>query len=429
MSKYEEYIKKPNFCLAPWIHLHVLPNGSTQPCCMWDNYSADNKNNPNRFANINNYDNVHDLLNSEGFNDLRKTFAFTDKMELACERCYDREKNNGPSMRSWFNTTFANDASVKSVENTTADGKITDLSVQYLDIRFGNICNLKCRMCGHELSSSWYEEGNKIAELKEWQQSKEKFVHVDCYDKIEPLLGDVTEIYFAGGEPTLYPEHLMILDKLIELGNTDLSIKYNSNLTTLKYKGRNFIDVWKHFKNVNIGASIDGMNDTVEYIRTNLKWSDIVENFNTIKRDAPHVCIAPSPTIGVLNIEDFHEFEKYAIKNGWYDNMMFTLNYVMVPLVMNIYVLPIWYKEKIIKIYQDHIIWLENENVTGQSEKIQELISRLEVNNYTDDEIDNHMIKLEQRLDMFDITGNLNWRKQIPLVYNMLEEHKRRKAN
>ena len=426
MNKYEEYIKKPNFCLAPWIHLHVLPDGSAQPCCLWDH--SVNRNSSNSFSDINSHDNVHDLLNSEGFSELRKTFAFTDKMKDECSRCYDREKNNGPSLRNWFNTNFANDASIKSLESTTADGKITDLSVQYLDIRFGNICNLKCRMCGHGLSSSWYEESNKIAELNEWSQKKEKFIHVDCYDKIEPFLGDVAEIYFAGGEPTLYPEHLMILDKLIELGNTDLSIKYNSNLTTLKYKGRNFIDVWKHFKNVNIGASIDGMNDTVEYIRTNLKWADIVENFNTIKRDAPHVCIAPSPTIGVLNIEDFHEFEKYAIKHGWYDNMMFTLNYVMVPMVMNIYVLPIWYKEKIIKIYQDHIKWLENENVTGQSEKIQELISRLEVNNYNDDEIDNYMIKLEQQLDMFDITGNLNWRKQIPLVYNMLEEHKHRKA-
>lgn len=426
MSKFEEYVKKSNFCLAPWIHLHVLPEGSSQPCCIWD-YSV-NRNYPNRFSNIKDNDTVHDLLNTEGFSELRKTFAFTNKMEAGCARCYDREKNNGPSMRNWFNTNFANDASIKSVETTTENGEITDLSVQYLDIRFGNICNLKCRMCGHGLSSSWYEESNKIAELKGWQQNPEKFIHVDCYDKIEPLLGNITEIYFAGGEPTLYPEHLMILDKLIELGNTDLSIKYNSNLTTLKYKGRYFIDVWKNFKNVNIGASIDGMNDTVEYIRTNSKWLDIVENFTTIKREAPHVHIAPSPTIGILNIEDFHEFEKFAIKSGWYENMMFTLNYVMVPMEMNIYVLPIWYKEKLIKIYQDHIEWLTSNNISEQSEKIYELISRLEVNNHSEEEIDQYMSKLEQQLDMFDITGNLNWRKKVPLVHNMLEEHKRRKA-
>ncbi len=426
MSKYDEYIKKPNFCAAPWIHLHVLPDGITQPCCIWD-YSV-HYDNPNRFANINDYDTVHNLLNSNGFKELRKTFAFTDNMEAGCTRCYDRERNNGPSMRNWFNTTFVNDATIKSIETTTDTGEISDPTVQYLDIRFGNICNLKCRMCGHGLSSSWYEESNKIAELKGWHTAKEKFIHVDCYDKIEPLLGNITEIYFAGGEPTLYPEHLMILDKLIEIGNTDLSIKYNSNLTTLKYKGRYFIDVWKHFKNVNIGASIDGMSDTVEYIRTNSKWSEIVENFNSIKREAPHVRIAPSPTIGVLNIEDFHEFEKFAIENGWYENMMFTLNYVMIPMEMNIYVLPIWYKEKLIKIYQDHIEWLNNRNVSDQTDKIYELIDRLKVNDYSEEEIDKYMNKLEQQLDMFDITGNLNWRKKIPLVYNMLEEHKRRKA-
>jgi organic radical activating enzyme len=433
-KKYEKIMSNKSFCLAPWVHIHSLPTGNIQPCCIWD--YGEYINDPKKFGNINDSKSVKELLNSPAFKNLRKDFL-NGKSVAGCHRCYDKERVTSDldsigSMRYWMNNFFRNEETEKNVIETKDDGTINDTTIQYLDIRFGNICNLKCRMCGHELSSTWYEEAVKLAELKKWSVPTDKFIHVDCYDKIEPVLNNVKEIYFAGGEPFLYPEHLKILDKLIEIGNTSCSIKYNTNLTTLKYKGRNLIDVWKNFPHVHIGASIDDMEDTVEYIRTNLKWADFVKNFDTILKEAPHVCITPSPTIGILNIETFVKFEKFCINQGWYDKQEFALNYIMSPNHLNLYYLPIWYKEKLIKMYEDHLCWLTKLNINKHSStytKIEELINRLSLNDHTDEEINKQMKKLKETLDMHDITGNLNWKKSLPHIEKFLKEHNLRSYN
>lgn len=429
-ENYENLKNNGSFCVAPWVHIHALPTGNLQPCCIWD--YGEYRKQPDKFGNINNNKTVLELLNNNEFKNLRKSLLNGEQV-AGCHRCYDRERSitstNEKSMRQWMNEFFRSELTEKIVSETSVDGNTSELEIQYLDIRFGNVCNLKCRMCGHGLSSTWYEEEIALAELKGFPKPEKKFIHVDCYDKIESVLGSVKEIYFAGGEPFLYPEHLKILDKLVEIGNTDCSIKYNTNLTTLKYKGRNLIDVWKKFPYVHVGASIDGMNDTVEYIRTNLKWKDFEKNFDTIKKEAPHVCISPSPTIGILNIETFADFEKFCIKKGWYDNRTFSLNYIMNPLYFNIYYLPVWYKEKLIKIYENHLKWLVENNINENSSnfsKIVELINRLSINDYSDEEINEQMNKLEQVLDMYDISGNLDWKKSLPHVEKLLVEHKSR---
>jgi hypothetical protein len=47
---------------------------------------------------------------------------------------------------------------------TKDDGSIDteDFPVVYYDLRFGNFCNLKCRMCGPTDSSAWYDDWIKL---------------------------------------------------------------------------------------------------------------------------------------------------------------------------------------------------------------------------------------------------------------------------
>jgi len=425
-EKIEKLKANPSFCSAPWVHVHSLPDGNIIPCCIWDyeDYQSDRK----KFGNINNSESMLAALNNAGFKELRKKFLNGEHVP-GCVRCYDREKYNvTSSMRHWFNSyTIDTEQVEQNILQTKDDGTIDNVNIRYVDIRFGNICNLKCRMCSHGLSSTWYEETGDLPDDLQWGgRSKTKFVHTDCYDKLDPYLKDVKEIYFAGGEPFLYPEHLKILDRLVELGNTNCVLKYNTNLTTLKYKGRNFIDVWKNFPNVAVGASIDGMEDTVEYIRTNLVWKEFEENFNLVKTQAPHVHISPSITIGILNIEKFADFEKYCLLNGWHGDRAFSLNYIMDPKYMNIQYLPIWYKQKMIKSLEDHIDWLKEKNITGfHYSKIVELISRLEDNTVSQFEIEEKIKRLKYALDTYDITGNLNWKKSLPHIVEFFDRYEK----
>ena len=418
--------KSKHFCAAPWTHLHVLPTGAIQPCCIWD-YSV-HRRDPTRFGNVNDSNNIPDLMNSEEFKKLRANFL-NDIPEDGCSRCYDREKTSQnpsqKSVRQWINSDFLDE---QMIADTHQDGHIDNIRLKYLDIRFGNICNLKCRMCGHGLSSTWYEEEKALAEKNGKTGPETKFIHVDCYDMVEPYFDFVEEIYFAGGEPILYPEHIKILEKLIALGRTDVKLKYNSNLTTLKYKRTDIVELWKQFKFVHIGASIDGMGDTAEYIRTKLSWEGFKTNFNYVKDHAPHVMITPSPTVGVLNVETLIEFEQFAILEGWYDSVSFGLNYIMSPDWLNLYNLPVWYREELIEKYKEHIQWCVDNGAMGYVvDKIYELINRLEQVTPQQD-IDRCMNILEPTLDRWDQTaGGLDWKRQLPHIHRLVEENKKKK--
>tara|TARA_B100001094_G_scaffold179312_1_gene173611 strand:+ start:5509 stop:6906 length:1398 start_codon:yes stop_codon:yes gene_type:complete len=429
VEKFNRMKKNGSFCSAPWLHVHSLPAGHIMPCCMWD-YGVF-KEKPFRYGNMRNVKNMTEVLNNDEFKKLRLQMMAGEKIE-GCIRCYDREGTapdgmdaDGYSMRGWFNQRFFDEKHdtanmIDYIMETQPDGSLNEIKIRYLDIRFGNICNLRCRMCGHGLSSSWYDEEKVIHP----RPGIEKFIHTDCYDKIEEYLPHVTEIYFAGGEPFLYPEHLKMLDKLIEIGNTTCAIKYNTNLATLKYKKRSLLDVWKHFPNVHIGASIDDMEDTVEYIRTNMKWKDFKENFERVRKECPHVGITAAPTLGVLNIETYPDFDKFQIENGWTSGHH-AINYIMAPDEMNIYYMPTWYKDKLIRKYEKHRDWIHN--TIGVPNKhalrILEILKRLKADHATLEDIDIMMDRLKHKLEKYDVTAGLNWKEALPHIAAMLHTH------
>jgi hypothetical protein len=442
----------------------VLPTGEAKPCCFWsqDHISVD-------FGNINDYDTAKDLMNHDGFKDLRKKFLKGEK-HPGCEKCYNHEDNGRfhSSGRYYFEEKFNSEKTTQSVESTQDDGT-ADPNIVYLDIRFGNICNLKCRMCGYGLSSTWHDEIVKLQELDNvkrmyadnrnvitkccqapqspgsryylntdnplLQIHRPKFIHIDCYDKIEPYLQFAEEIYFAGGEPMLYPEHTLILDKLIETDNTDCILRYNSNLSTLKYRGRDILDLWSKFQHVSVGASIDAMEDGVEFIRSNLKWKVFEKNYNRIKNEAPNINLHPAHTIGILNVEIYPKFSRYCIENGWTNKSSVPPNFIHFPEEQNIRILPQWYKDRICLIYEQHIEWIEERMQDPTIEYSGEnAITGLKVIvDYIKEDINDrdtnlsHLDKLWETLWTWKIISpELNWTTQLPELYNFFMEFRTR---
>lgn len=424
-DKFEELLKNKSFCLAPWVHTHILPDGQTYPCCFWDFSQAHVD-----FGNINQSKTISSLMNGDMFKQVRLDFLNGNKVG-GCNKCYKHEEinQNYGSMRSWFNKTYADDSVIDSVLNTNQDGGVDDLQIRYLDIRFGNICNLKCRMCGQGLSSTWYEEEKAATEKYNKTYTKEKFIHTDCLDEVMKYLPYIDEIYFAGGEPFLYPEHLPILYKLIELGKTDIRIKYNSNLTTLKYKGTYIPDVLDKFSKVSIGASIDSKDTYGEFIRTGLKWNVFEKNFNTILNNHPKINLFPSPTIGILNIESFIDFNKYCVNSKWIRGVPFIPNFIAWPEIMNPSILPDWYKEKVKNMYTDHIEWLNNHKnpvAKTQVDGMYNIINFMYSDSVSPDRRNRLLIKLWERLWEFNENAGLDWTNQLPSIWKFFVEHSKK---
>jgi hypothetical protein len=262
-----------------------------------------------------------------------------------CSRCYSIEEVGVKSFRQKSNDQFAKH--LQEILKTNDDGSLTDPKLRYWDFRFSNLCNFKCRSCDLTFSSSWYEEQKR---LPTWDNkprlldfgNNRKAIFGELLDRID----DVEDIYFAGGEPLILPEHISILKELIRRKNTKVVLRYNTNFSTLSYKGESIVELWRHFENVIVGASLDGSHERAEVLRNGTKWDVIEKNRELLKNEAPHVHFHVGATISAMNVWHFPDFYLDWVKKGWSKPESLFANVLDYPRIMSITVLPEIFKRE-----------------------------------------------------------------------------------
>jgi hypothetical protein len=349
MNVSEDIFYKKHFCILPWIHFHAWPDGKVFPCCMADS------NKP--LANTSD-ESIIKMMNSEDFKALRLRMLNDEPSEV-CQRCYDVELFGTWSLRQSQNTVRGV-SSLGLVNKTNTDGSIDDFKLKYMDIRFSNICNMKCRSCGPSCSSLWaqeYKERHGEVMLKDrFGLTKVVVSNNDdgsFWEKLLPYLDDVEEVYFAGGEVLITPEHYKILDYWLSKGKTNVKVTYTTNFSVFKYKEKQVLDYWKKFPKVEIYASLDAGGPLAEYMRKGTIWSEIEENATMIKKEVPHVRFEITPTISIWNVHQFPKFHKEWIDKGLLSKTQeMRLNILTGPWFASILILPQAYKEALLPMYR-----------------------------------------------------------------------------
>jgi sulfatase maturation enzyme AslB (radical SAM superfamily) len=314
--------ESPVFCVLPWVHICASVDGVWGRCCVdssmyYEHYygmeeepeftlredslgcsakSRYARSNPRKTLNL------PEAFNSEAMRSTRAAMMSGERV-AACQYCYDREAAGGESYRQKMNKLFNTLTHVRQlIRRTSPDGYLNEFPC-YLDLRFGNNCNLKCIMCGFPVSSGW---GSKT----KWSGSK-----IDPYSDDQELWGVLEQgvsklrrVYFAGGEPFLQPLHFKLLDLILKSGHSkDVDLVYNSNLTVLP---AGIFDKLGQFKSVEIGASCDGVGPVFESIRVGAKWESFVRNVRTAKRYV-RVRIAVTPQRdNIAHLEELIEWAR-----------------------------------------------------------------------------------------------------------------------
>ena len=331
----------------PWIHLHVGDDGIVKACCV--------ANIP--FGNINS-DSLESIWNSTSINNLRAKFA-QGEIDKRCATCYKLEEGGATSIRQETH---------KNYKDTPIDYQ--NSTPIYFDIRFSNVCNLKCRTCWHGASSSWFEEAKK---LKTNKGQKAIIKNVSDFNlfirKTGRALLNAKEIYLAGGEPLVMEEHYLLLNWLIENEVTDVKLRYNTNFTTLTYKGNSILDLWAKFEHVEVLASIDANNDLASYIRSNSNWNTLLYNTQLSKK-LPHLTFQIAPTISVLNIEHLPELISNCIQAEMITEDDIYINILERPIHYNIQVFPAILKYRITSKLEEFRINLTSAKLKGQITEI-----------------------------------------------------------
>lgn len=325
----------------PWIHLHVSQNGRVSPCC-----------NNNRYLGNVQENAITEIWNGKKFEEVREQFA-TNIPDKRCSHCYNIEASGKESMRQISNQKYKNELNRVKLNNPEPI---------YLDIRFSNICNFKCKTCWHGNSSAWFEEGSKR------NASDERIIKAftNNFDELLSYLDDVQEIYFAGGEPLIMEEHYQILEELEKRSLFDVELRYNTNFSNLHFKDKSILEIWKKFKTVHVSASIDATGNLGEEIREGFNWNQFITNRKQMLEVSPSVYFEIAPTISTLNIFNLPELHQELVNQKLIDINNIYLNFLERPIEYNLKSLNTEQKRKSNRIINKHINWL-NKNSAGMA--------------------------------------------------------------
>ena len=332
IDKTRDWLLKPNnnFCALPFTHMAIEADGDIRPCCIGKPFDL----------------NIRNKSVESVFNDpIREEFvnAFREnKQHPACIDCWEQ-----PFIRAKFSTA------PQSI-NTTLDfmntGVLPEKQLKWLEVKPGNRCNLKCRICGVHNSSQWTKDAAelinitlkskghdlikfkdskqfKITQKSDWIDDPEFWVNLAGFEQIEYL-------HFMGGEPFMVPEHFKMLERMVSDPTIDCSkidIGYNTNGTY--FPSPDNIELYKNFKLVKFSLSIDDFGPRFDYQRTLAEWDQVSNNlvkFARLDMEEKTFSCMLDPTVSIFNIfyvdEIWDKFEEMGLNryNGHLQHFVFS---------------------------------------------------------------------------------------------------------
>lgn len=313
-------IPHDKFCVLPWISLETSPIGTVRPCCLAEDEVKDELGNKYKLIQTD----LGTIQNSQYMQSLRQEFL-EEKQPQTCRKCWNEERSGRTSKRMH---TLDRLKHIITDNDWTVDAK----PLMFIDFKLGNICNLKCRICGSWSSSQYAAEEVKF-EGKDsfhyqmlqdgaWPRENQTF-----WDNLAPMMNEVRYLEFTGGEPFMIQEHFDLLKRMVDAGIAkEVEIHYNTNGT--KYP-EHAEEIWKNFKTVEIAFSIDDLDERFEYQRMNANWNEVNQNiskFRDLRNRYPGIIqLQVCSTVNVFNVMYLEGLANWIDQQGFdfiYWNML-----------------------------------------------------------------------------------------------------------
>jgi MoaA/NifB/PqqE/SkfB family radical SAM enzyme len=308
--------KHESLCVLPWVGIETTTIGTVRPCCVAVEEITDDNGQPLDLHAVT----LEDAYNSKYMQNLRRQFRASER-PATCNTCWNQEESGMSSHRQRSARKLANWEAEIDWENDTPD------QLWNVDLKLGNICNLKCRICSSKSSSKWAEEEMILAPVDDgntyvngihnahirlkqgaWPRKTPVF-----WDNMHKLLPNIKFIDFSGGEPWLIQEHWDLLKYAMEQGySKNISIHYNTNATQWP---KDALEYWKEFESVHIAFSVDNVGRRFEYERYGSNWTettDIISTVNNYKTTVPTIATELCSTINIQNIYYLDELLAWA---------------------------------------------------------------------------------------------------------------------
>lgn len=258
------------------------------------------------------------------------------KRPSECDYCWRIEDKNNTSDRHFKSSEPWAVQEYDKIINSTGD---EFFKPTYLEVSFGNACNLKCMYCGPEFSSKWVEElksqgpviikdnNNKEQWAQGWQDlekisipNREHNPYIEAFWKWFPeIYSGLKHFRITGGEPLLNKNTLKSLDYVIQNPKEDLELSINTNLSVPEKTWNDFlnkiIDLEKtaKFKKITIYTSVESWGERAEYARSGLDFNLLKSRFEELLEKTSVRCVIMS-TYNLLAITSFQTLLEWVLK-------------------------------------------------------------------------------------------------------------------
>lgn len=267
-----------------------------------------------------------------------------------CTYCYKKEDGGEESPRTLANQIAFKgdtDAFKQFISYTTAKGYDAD-PIESLDLRFGNLCNLRCKMCSPHSSSMIERDYRKLRDADSdeydrligmnfptqvgWEEDSRG------WEQICKCIPHLKKLSFTGGEPTLIESNLRFLEQCATSGHaSNMYAKFTTNMTNIN---QSLIDTISCFGSVKIDMSIDGVGAVQEYIRYPSNWNKTKQNVARVMDLDMSMRLSQVLTVQILNVLQLPEVfdEMIALHQASQYRHPFTIhaNLVDAPSMLNI---------------------------------------------------------------------------------------------
>lgn len=282
--------------MLPWISIETSPIGTARPCCLAEEEIKDELGNKYKLIATD----LGTIQQSEYMQKLRSAFLAGEQPQT-CRKCWNEERAGRTSKRMH---------TLDRLKHIIPDWEWTQEAkpMLFVDFKLGNICNLKCRICGSWSSSSFAAEevrfeGKDSYHYEMLQEGAWPRNNTEFWTNLDRVIEQVRYMEFTGGEPFMIQEHFDLLQRLVDKGVAkDIEIHYNTNGTHYPEHAEN---IWKHFKTVEIAFSIDDVDKRFEYQRAGANWIEVNHNLNRfrqLRENSNNIVLQVCSTINVFNV-------------------------------------------------------------------------------------------------------------------------------
>ena len=335
--------KSKTFCMLPFMHIYGTAGGNIVPCCEAQEVPL---NKPGETA--------LESWNNENYKELRRALAEDERPER-CNVCWHLEDSGIVSNRQqWEKDNWKDFSDIISVN----DDYSVNNKPMWVELKVSNFCNLKCIMCSTHSSYKRVKDLDIIKKYTKDGYETRLLRPTDLFASLNEwpdLWDNVHTLQFTGGEPIINQEHYDLLEGIPTEVKSKIKLRYATNISHIKFKKYDLVEMWRQFKHVNIKVSMDGVNEVYNYIRQDGDWDTVYNNMLVLNAE-PTIDLAVGITVQSHNIYHMPEFYQFW-KESPIDLKFITANVLQTPKYLRPNLWPQPYRTKIIDRLREAYEW------------------------------------------------------------------------